>query len=224
MASPEKDSVQVFQDLYLRHPMGSKTIRSALLQAAVGRWIHSALKEENIRDTTGGQLVDVMAFERPATEGFPGVTLWMFEDNKCGYKVSNVVPIQRGELGVAGYNAALVDFASTVVAPIIKSSGIELVLTSADQTIEDWTDFATASALKLFSSLANKSTGRSHPLDEERWLDFIICAHRGGHPLDPEQLSRWLIEVERWNDDIAHDLASDYSMGMALLGRYDRMR
>lgn len=224
MASTKKDSVQVFQDLYLRHPMGSKTIRSALLQAAAGRWIHSDLNEENIRDTTGGHLVDVIAFERPATKGLPGVTLWMFEDDKGGYKVSNVVPIQQGQLGVAGYNAALVDFASTVVSPVIKSSGIELVLTSADQTIEDWTDPATASALKRFSSLANKSTGRSHPLDEERWLDFIISAHHGGRPLDSEQLSRWLIEVERWSDDIAHDLASDYSMGMALLDRYDRMR
>lgn len=224
MASTKKESVQVFQDLYLRHPMGSKTIRSALLQAAAGRWIHSDLKEENIRDTAGGQLVDVIAFERPATKGLPGVTLWMFEDGKGGYKVSNVVPIQQGQLGVAGYNAALVDFASTVVSPVIKSSGIELVLTSADQTIEDWTDLATASALKRFSSLANKSTGRSHPLDEERWLDFIISAHHGGRPLDPEQLSRWLIEVERWSDDIAHDLASDYSMGMALLDRYDRTR
>lgn len=107
---------------------------------------------------------------------------------------------------------------------MLKSSGIELVLTSTDQTIEDWTDHDTASALKRFSSLANKSTGRSHPLDEERWLDFIISAHHGGRSLDPEQLSRWLIEVERWSDDIAHDLASEYSMGMALLDRYDRTR
>lgn len=224
MASTNKDSVQVFQDLYLRHPMGSKTIRSALLLAAAGRWIHSDLKEESIRDTSGGQHVDVIAFERPATKGLPGVTLWMFEDGKDGYKVSNVVPIKQGQLGVAGYNGALVDFATTVVSPVIKTSGIELVLTSADQTIEDWTDLATASALKRFSSLANKSTGRSHPLDEERWLDFIISANRGGRPLDPEQLSRWLIEVERWSDDIAYDLASDYSMGMALLDRYDRIR
>jgi hypothetical protein len=213
MASQKKDCVQVFQDLYLRHPMGSKTIRSALLKAATGRWIHSDLKEKSIRDTTGGQPVDVMAFERPATQELQGVTLWMFEDDKGGYKVSNVVPIQQGELGVAGYNAALADFESTVVSPIIRSSGIELVL-----------DSATSSALKRFSSLANKSTGRSHPLDEERWLDFIISAHRGGRPLDPEQLLRWLIEVERWSDDIAHDLASDYSMGMELLDRYDRTR
>lgn len=223
MATTKKTSVQVFQDLYLRHPMGSKRIRSALLQAASRRWIHSDLKEESIRDTAGGHLVDVIAFERTATEGQPGVTLWMFEDGE-GYKVSNVVPINQGQLDVSGYNAALVDFASTVVSPIIKSSGIELVLTSADQTIEDWTDPATASALKRFSSLANKSTGRSHPLDEERWLDFIIAAHRGGGPLDSEQLSRWLIEVERWSDEIAHELASDYSMGMDLLNRYDHTR
>lgn len=222
MASHKKDCVQVFQDLYLRHPMGSKTIRSALLEAATGRWIHSDLKEKSIRDISGGQTVDVMAFERPETKELQGVTLWMFEDDKCGYKVSNVVPIQQGELGVAGYNAALADFESTVVSPIIKSSGIKLVLTSADQTIEDWTDSATASALKRFSGLANKSTGRSHPLDEERWLDFIISAHRCGRPLEPEQLLRWLIEVERWSDEIAHDLASDYSMGMELLDRYDR--
>lgn len=222
MASNKKDSVQVFQDLYLRHPMGSKTIRRTLLQVAAGHWIHSEVKEESIRDTSGGKLVDAIAFERPATKELPGVTLWMFEDDKGGYKVSNVVPIQQGQLSVTVYNAALADFVSTVVSPVIKSSGIELVLTSADQTIEDWTDPETASALKRFSSLANKSTGRSHPLDEERWLDFIIFAHHGGRRLDPQQLSRWLIEVERWSEDIAHDLASDYSMGLALLDRYDR--
>lgn len=223
MALTKKTSVQVFQDLYLRHPMGSKTIRGTLLQAASSRWIHSARKEENIRDTAGGHLADVIAFDRTATEGLPGVTLWMFEDGE-GYKVSNVVPINQGQLDVSGYNAALVDFASTVVSPIIKSSGIELVLTSADQTIEDWTDPSTASALKRFSSLANKSTGRAHPLDEERWLDFIIAAHRSGRPLESEQLSRWLIEVERWSDEIAYELASDYSMGMDLLNRYDHTR
>ena len=224
MASTKENSVQVFQDLYLRHPMGTRTIRSALVQAAAGHWIHSGVKEEGIRDTAGGHLVDVIAFERPETKGLPGVTLWLFEDGNGGYKVSNVVPIQQGELDIAGYNAALTDFAATVVQPLIRSSGIELVLTPAERTIEDWTDPDTASALKRFSSLANKSTGRSHPLDDERWLDFIISAHHGGCPISSEQLSRWLIEVERWNYDIAQDLASDYSMGMALLDRYDHTR
>lgn len=224
MASTKNDRVHVFQDLYLRHPMGSRTIREALLKAATDRWVHSDLKEESVRDTASRNVDDVIAFERPATESLPGVTLWMFEDDKGGYKVSNIVPIQQGQLGIEGYNAALVDFASTVVSPVIDSAGIELVLTSADQRIDDWTDIATASALKRFSGLANKATGRSHPLDEERWLDFIISAHHSGRPPDPEQLSRWLIEVEQWSDDVAQNLVSDYSMSMVLLKHYDRTR
>jgi hypothetical protein len=220
MTTEKKKSIEVFQELYVRHPMGLKTLREALIKHARARWIHRPDHEEVLRESVGTPSGDPIAFDRPAVDALPGVTLWMFEDSE-GYKVSNIVPMTHGSLGVNGYNEALVDFYGAVVSPAIKDAGLSVVLTTANQSIDDWTDAPTSTALKRFSRLANKSTGHSHPLDDERWQDFVIAAHRSDRRPDPSLLAQWLIEAEQWGEAIAHELAADYSNGLQLLTRYD---
>ena len=80
---------------------------------------------------------------------------------------------------------------------------------------------AVAEALRRFSVLANKSTGASHPLDRDRWFDFILLAHRENAQLDASVLARWLSESEGWFEDCARDLAGEYERSRSLLTRYE---
>src|SRR3546814_8731568 len=72
---------------------------------------------------------------------------------------------------------------------------------------------------RSFSAAANKATGASHPLDQRRWFDFIISAHRSGKDIGTDRLARWLHEVEGWDEDSAHRLAGEYERCKELLDR-----
>jgi hypothetical protein len=76
--------------------------------------------------------------------------------------------------------------------------------------------------LRRFSRSANKSTGAAHPWTGARWYAFIIATHHTSKRLDTDQLVRWLVEVEHWSEDIAHELAIDYEFALGLLEQYDQ--
>ena len=80
----------------------------------------------------------------------------------------------------------------------------------------------TARLLASFSHIANKSM--PHPLDEERWREFLIAAHKENARLDESTLNRWLVEDEGWLEDSASDLASQYYFARELLRDYDEFR
>jgi hypothetical protein len=221
MTENEKSSVEVFQELYLRHSKGPAAVRDAVLKHLSHHWVHRPKREEEIR--TSGDM-KVIALERSSTSDNPGVSLWMFEEVDGRYKVSNIVPLRHGNLGTKGYNNALNDFVRAVVQPAADDTRLDYDLSSGLESLDDWTDQDTAAALQRFSSAANKSTGRGHPLDGDRWIAFLLTAHRKNSPLNSEQLSRWLVELERWPSEIANELASEYNLGRLLLLKYDKVR
>ncbi|MFG6433707.1 hypothetical protein [Roseateles sp. LYH14W] len=214
-------ALEVFQELYLRHPQGAVAVRAAVLANLDNGWSHEPEREEKSA-ALGND--DMLALERAATPNLPGVSLWMFSAKDASYKVSNIVPSKSGELGVAGYNAALQHFIQSVIQPASESTPLTFEVTGALQSIEDWAGDACAKALKTFSSLANKSTGRTHPMDEKRWLLFLLVAHREKSTLESDRLARWLIETESWPLEIAYELASEYDLSRTLLKLYDQTR
>lgn len=141
-----------------------------------------------------------------------------------GYKVSNIVPRNVDELGITKYNAILRDFVARVAEPASRTGGFEIELSSSHQSLDDWLDADPAAALQRFSRLANKSTGAAHPMDRDRWYAFLIATHHASKRLDTDQLVRWLVEVERWSEDKAHELAIDYEFALGLLEQYDHSR
>lgn len=221
MTENKKSDIEVFQELYLRHSKGPAATRDAVLKHLSHHWVHSPEREGEIR--TPGD-VDVIALERRRTEDKPGVSLWMFEEKDGSYKVSNIVPLQHGDLGTKGYNEALQDFVSAVVSPAAHMSHLDFYRSSGFESIDDWAGQDTAAELMSFSHSANKSTGRAHPKDGDRWIAFLLVAHLKNSSLNSEQLARWLVEVERWPSEIANELASDYDLGRALLSKYDETR
>lgn len=221
MTKNENSGIEVFQELYLWHSKGPAAVRDAVLKHLSHHWVHRPERGDDIYTSDG---VNVIALERSPTGDNLGFSLWMFEEKGGRYKVSNIVPLQHGDLGTKGYNNALKDFVRAVVQPAADESHLEYDLSSGLESIENWMDQDTAATLKRFSNLANKSTGRGHPMDGDRWIDFLLSAHRKNSPLNSEQLARWLFEVERWPSEIANELALEYDLSRLLLSKYDEAR
>ncbi|MBB4364997.1 hypothetical protein GGD65_006061 [Bradyrhizobium sp. CIR18] len=76
------------------------------------------------------------------------------------------------------------EFECLIAKPASSSTGFVVELSSPRQSLEEWVSPEAAKALEAFSDLANKSTGSSHPLDQPRWLRFLILAHRSAQKLD----------------------------------------
>lgn len=216
-------SISVFQDLrLLRGPHSLDRLRSEVLEHIVTPWRH-AKDRENAASDIGLQANECLFFERHENDGLPAVGL-VFWREADGYHVSNIIPIESGRLSYAQYNAALQEFARCIVAPAAATLGLEIELTADRESPEDWMSSASVKRLKQFSRGANKSTGSSHPYDRERWFAFICGVHMEGREIDTDKLARWLLEVERWHDDGASDLAIEYEFARELLKHYDGSR
>lgn len=209
----------VFQDLLISHLAGrDEKLRRALLTRAAAPWEHAADYEEDLREFSRDSII---AFKRSAANGLDAAALVLWSTH-LGYEVSNIVPLETGELGPKRYNAILQDFVERIARPAIDECGLQLELSDEYQSVEDWLSADAAEALKTFSQCANKSTGTAHSLDRSRWNRFLIEAHRSRSQLDTNLLERWLMEVEGWSDDAATKLIIEYERGRALLTAYDQ--
>jgi hypothetical protein len=216
MMPTDEQALEVFQNLRLRGSSGQLShFREALIERIAQPWSRSKADERyslGVRGSSQGVLV----LHRQPDADAPGAKLFLWR-NADHYEVSNIVPLGAGELGRSGYNIVLRDFITRVAGPAADAAGITAELTGSMQTLDDWTTPQVASALRLFSRLANKSTGSSHPLDKERWFDFIVKAHASPDRLDTSELLRWLVEAENWGEDEASDLVIEYEFGLGLL-------
>ena len=211
--------LDIFQDLYLRGPASAvAALRQALKDRATPPWRYATEKEEQLREL--GEEGDALAFERAVTPGFEAAGLVLIADDD-GLKVANIVPRELSELTHRAYNAILADFASEVARPAAVDAGYSVVMSNSTLQLENVVSPAVAEALRRFSVLANKSTGASHPMDRDRWFDFILLAHRENAQLDASVLARWLSESEGWFEDCARDLAGEYERSRSLLTRYE---
>lgn len=214
------DGIEMFRDMSLIvTPGATAALRSALIEAAVAPWRFDAERAQEImRNAVSSE--DVLLFRRDASDQLPaaGLTLW---GKDGGYYVPNIVPLEARSLSYSEYNAILTDFVDRVARPVCDRLGVGIELSSGNQSLEDWITEDVATRLKRFSAAANKSTGASHPMDQRRWFDFLVAAHRSGKELDVETLARWLREADGWDQETANDLAGDYQNALALLTFYD---
>lgn len=137
-----------------------------------------------------------------------------------GYYVSNIVPRQTGRLTHDQYNRILDEFADECIGPLEKTLDLQVIRSSDSETLENWVSKDTAEKFRHFSGLANKSTGTSHPMDKERWYDFIIAVVTNQDSLDASTLDRWLFEEDGWDEDMANEMAIEYEQEVGLLKHY----
>jgi len=156
--------------------------------------------------------------------------------------VGNIVPVEKNELSVDEYNAVLLKFYDDVIKPF-KESGTELSVSQPSDDIFDPTSVISETALKklkLFCSAANKSTGSSHPCDQERWFDFICQTVDDGKMFDYSTLASFLQDEVywgkkpdgfigvmgsyAWDEEHAYELASEYENSCEVLCYYKKTR
>lgn len=146
------------------------------------------------------------------------VALVKKDDNSV--HVSNVVPQNLSELSYCQYNLILTEFYEKFVKPSCEILKLKTELSKGEETINDWMSEISVERLKSFSSLANKSTGTSHPFDKERWYNFVISIVENNDKLESSELVRWLVEEESWAEDVARDISIEFEQEVGLLKQY----
>jgi len=153
----------------------------------------------------------------------PASVVWLFFDADSA-EVTNIVPSEAGALTHEEYNLIAQRFVDEVLQPPARSLGLQIQIGPVSYTLRDVAPEAVVAALERFSGSANKATGAGHPLDAARWDDFVIAAHADKAELGSDDLQRWLVEEQGWDDSIAHELAIEYERARRLLKHYDASR
>ncbi|NFL36791.1 hypothetical protein [Clostridium botulinum] len=157
-------------------------------------------------------------------------------------KVGNIVPINKNELSVEEYNNVLNKFYNDIILPY-KKSGTGLNISELSEDIFHPENIITVNALeklKNFCLSANKSTGSSHPLDKERWFDFICQTVDDEKIFDSTTLANFLQDESywgkkdddfigvmgefAWDEEQAWELASEYEELCGILKYYKETR
>lgn len=212
--------IEVFQDLAIW--LGSHSpveVRDALASQATSPWRHAPEREHHDSLHTEAEY---FAFELEAQGDTPKVGLVLWKD-EGQLRVTNVVPVDAGQLSIQQYNRALRQFYERVAGPVASRLGLRIETSKDRESLTDWMSSNTADLLRRFSSMANRSTGSAHPSDRARWMAFLIAAHKERLQI-AESLKRWLIEVDRWPLERAIELVIEYEFGSDLLVQYDQQR
>jgi hypothetical protein len=187
---------------------------SKLLEDVGQDWKHDPASEARLALPVSGKMYCFVCSER---EDRPRAALWLHRDSPTNLTVTNIIPIPKGSLSRAEYNAIVAEFYRRFVTPATQEIGVQATLTDENRTIADWLTPRTAELLLRFSRLANRSTGTTHPLDEHRWFEFIWASHEEQARLPMEILAQWLEEDEGWPEDQALKVAAEYEKERALL-------
>ena len=139
-----------------------------------------------------------------------GISIFL---NTKELKVINILDSNVRYIDMDRYNELLREFGK-----IIKSIGFEVQLSKDEITIEERLSLESAKAFLAFSSLANKSTGRSHPCDEMRWFEFLYSMIKNdmGNELSYDEIKAFLLE-QGWMENIACELARDMEYGLSAM-------
>ncbi len=187
---------------------------TALEQRLPEGWTRDIMREENARQM--GTDFDWLVFNRASTTELPSASLF-FSTSEADLKVTNIVPQTVSELSKQEYNEILREFYISAVMPVCEEWGLHHELTPDFRPLTFWLTETAADKLLRFSTLANKSTGSAHPLDRNRWFDFVYQVVTDQSNLDADTLLRWLVNIQHWSLDSARDLILEYEFGRDLL-------
>lgn len=208
--------MKIFRDLKL---IGSANEQEELInrieQNLRNGWLRARDKEAQFKSEVRR---DYRIFVCSETSSRPEVVLFFHRDQNGFLYLGSIIP-KGGELGKDDYNAVLEEFLTLFIEPVAQGLDIQIVTTPAERTIDTPISRELAQLLKYFSVIANKSLGGTHPLDEQRFFDFIIQAHLEESLLDETELDELLVD-DGWPEHYAFELSCKYRFGRDLLNHY----
>jgi len=179
-------------------------------------WQRNKQREEETRPRTGltpDQLI--FCFTCTPTISRKGALLALMSNPEDNLRLTNIVPDELGQLTYDEFNYILEEFLQKFARPAAAKTGVTIETSSGVVTIDDWFSPETAEKLRHFLKLSNGS--RSRPDDDERWMAFLVSAHREDAKVHGDQLRRWLEEDARCKEYRAENLASDYERSREIL-------
>ncbi len=208
--------MQQYRDLNINLSAENTGQFIAALDAALANGWKRAHEQEREarRDSIGGECYYYICDRRESRE--PAL-LAIYRRDTLGLYVSNVVPQEITNLSYEQYNQILQDFHDSVLLKVNTTFPVSVILGSEHLSIEHLISANALTRLCLFSNLASKSTGSAHPLDQERWIAFLVALSREKHTLDAHSLGRWLTDVEQWSSEMVHELTCEFEFAIALL-------
>lgn len=118
------------------------------------------------------------------------------------------------------YNKLLDVFCPDIFEPLSKVQGNKIETNKEEYTIEE---LIPQSVDKLHAWLSNYPLS-SHPLDINRWYDFVISLHENDERLPLEDLRDYLTEKYGWSDDDIYKTEIRLESHLDLLRYYDDSR
>ena len=212
--------MELFQDLRVilnpDYPGFQKTLL-ALVEKS-GNWVVREDYQEAFKKR--GLLKDrtVICIETPKLnykgKYLQGV-IWTY-DYGSWLQTFNIIPANSNKLSKEEYNYLLNEFVKVFINRTAADYHAEVVMSKPVLELLDYIDKDVFDALVIFSEMANKSTGHSHPCDERRWCDFILLSASKERRLSVDYLEGWLVD-HGWPSDMANELGLDYEYGLTLL-------
>ena len=158
------------------------------------------------------------------------------------YRIVNIVPINTDELSMEQYNHLVKLFYEDIVVKY-EEFHQDIRIEGPTSDVFDPCDVITETALKKlksFCNMANKSTGSSHPCDQQRWFEFICQTIDDDRTFDYDTLANFLQDETywgskkdagigvmgqfAWSPDKAYELAAEYEAACNILKYYKETR
>ena len=95
----------------------------------------------------------------------------------------------------------------------MKIDFLKCTLSESEVTVKNFFCEESQIAFNQFSGFANRSTGRQHPMDEERWLFFLFSTLKNDEIADSETIRNFFLE-DGWDEEQAYSLGYDYEYGV----------
>lgn len=192
-----------FQELNIKMVESYKKTIERLTSNLGNNWKRNIESEANLFSMSGTKQICIDYIGQNA----PKSKLWL-NKNERGYYITNIIPQDKSQLSIDEYNKLIEIF----VKEVLHSANIQYELSKANITLEDLLTDESCRKFREFSRTANKSTGRVHPSDEEKWLEFVYSTLKNGEYLDLEAL-RFFLQEDGWNEQIVWELSLDYEYG-----------
>lgn len=210
--------MQVFRELFIRgEPSRLEAVADDISRSLADGWTRDAEAETHMRSASIAGKRKVYCFACPRRPRRPAATVFLLNKDACTLYVANIVPSEQHELTHEEYNAIMEEFFRRFADPAARRNGAQAEMTEPQADLERWLPGDVAGKLRLFCSIANKRTGSGHPMDRERWYDFIVAAHEADADFSASTLARWLAEAGGWDDELADQLAIEYEFARGLL-------
>lgn len=152
--------MKTFKDVYIT--LNEGTIESFIdeVTGLISPPWQRAYKNEEHSNFVGDT---AFCFQRQHGAGLPAAGLSIFHKDKNIWFIPNVVPIEGGQLSYDEYNQVITEFFQKFLVPASSKRSAQVTITSGELTAEDIVGEHGAKRLNAFSSMANMSTGSSHP-------------------------------------------------------------